>query len=247
MKEYDWENAFPKPTEEFHEKLCSTLNGLEREKKMKRLSVKKGVIIAAAAVLVVGSAAFASSGAIRTISGGSSAIPDYRSVPDTQRLEDKMGAAPKIVDKFSNGYAFSDGSDMKNKISDEEGGPTTKFNSITCRYTKDGDRLIFSADAEPEAHENDEPETAEVYNGINIGYISYTGKFVPVEYELTEQDLIDQENGDVVFSYGTDEVEIYQIQGVHWEQDGIYYSITAMSSPLDKTALVDMAKEVIDF
>ena len=41
-----------------------------------------------------------------------------------------------------------------------------------------------------------------------------------------------------------DRVEISQVQGVEWEQDGIYYNITAIDSPLDKQGLIDMAKEV---
>ena len=43
-----------------------------------------------------------------------------------------------------------------------------------------------------------------------------------------------------------EKVEISQVQGVEWEQDGIYYNITAIDSPLDKQGLINMAKEVID-
>ena len=56
----------------------------------------------------------------------------------------------------------------------------------------------------------------------------------------------DEESGKYVFSYGSDRVEISQVQGVEWEQDGIYYNITEIDSPLDKQGLINMAKEVID-
>ncbi len=60
MNKYDWKNAFPKPSENFHNKLCMTLDSLEKENvKMKKISFKKSIIIAAA-VLAIGTAAFAS-------------------------------------------------------------------------------------------------------------------------------------------------------------------------------------------
>ena len=60
MNKYDWKNAFPKPSENFHNKLCMTLDSFEKENvKMKKVSFKKSIIIAAA-VLAVGTVAFAS-------------------------------------------------------------------------------------------------------------------------------------------------------------------------------------------
>ena len=246
MNKHDLENAFPKPTKEFHDKLVSTLNGLEREKKMKRLSVKKGILIAAAAVLVIGTAAFASSGAVKSITGSSSSIPDYRSLPDRKTLEDKMGFAPKLLESFSNGYTFKNGSDINNKVLDEEEGVLSRFKSVDLRYAKGEDEIDLHADTDDAAHEAPTDEPAEIYNGIEIYYSSFENRFVPADYELTEQDLIDQENG-VVFSYGTDDIEIYQVQGVSWKQDGIYYHFNAMNSSIDKDGLISMAKEIIDF
>ena len=31
MNKYDWKNAFPKPSENFHNKLCMTLDSFEKE------------------------------------------------------------------------------------------------------------------------------------------------------------------------------------------------------------------------
>lgn len=246
MNNCDWKNAFPTPTKGFHDKLAKTLDGLEREEKMKRLSIKKCIIIAAA-VMVVGTAAIASSGTVRYITGSSLSRPDYTEVPAASELMKKIGASPKVLEQFSNGYVFESGHDVKNKLMDEEMGQISKYNSFGGAYKKDNDKILFSADAESEAHTGEElPPVAQTYNGVDIRYHSYTGKYVPADYELTEQDKIDEENG-VVFSYGTDEIEIYDIQGVGWEQDGIYYNITAMNSPLGEEELIAMAKEVIDF
>ena len=44
MNKYDWKNAFPKPSENFHNKLCMTLDSFEKENvKMKKVSFKKNV------------------------------------------------------------------------------------------------------------------------------------------------------------------------------------------------------------
>ena len=72
MNKYDWKNAFPKPSENFHNKLCMTLDSFEKENvKMKKVSFKKSIIIAAA-VLAVGTVAFASKGAVNYVMGSTS-------------------------------------------------------------------------------------------------------------------------------------------------------------------------------
>lgn len=42
MNKYDWKNAFPKPSENFHNKLCMTLDSFEKENvKMKKYLLKE--------------------------------------------------------------------------------------------------------------------------------------------------------------------------------------------------------------
>ncbi len=258
MRKYDWENAFPKPTKEFHEKLVSTLDGLEREKKMKKLSVKKGVIIAAAiSILATGSAAIATRGTVRVTSGSSSAFSTYREIPAAQKLEKDIGITPKILPEFSNGYAFKNATKVNNRIEDivddniavavvDENGNEERYNSLSICYENGSNKITLSADPTSYDIEKEAPET-ENYNGISIGYTAFTNKFVPGDYVQTEQDIKDEAEGKYVFSYGTDDIEIHEVQGVTWVEDGIKYHINAMDSPLDKAALIDMAKEVIDF
>lgn len=260
MKKYDWDNAFPKPTERFHDKLCQTLDGLEKERRtMKKVSVKRGIIIAAAvSVFVIGSAVtIATQGTARLIYGNSTSYPNYKEIPTAEKLEKDIGIAPKIVSEFSNGYEFNgavkvnnsiedlvDGTERKVVIGDD--GKEARFKSLSIRYKNGDDDITLSAnpaeyDAEAEAEE------AENYNGVSIRYNAFTNKFVPGDYQQTEQDIKDEQNGKYVFSYGTDEIEIHQVQGVTWVENGIKYHINAMDSPLGETELVNMAKEVIDF
>ena len=118
MNKYDWKNAFPKPSENFHNKLCMTLDSFEKENvKMKKVSFKKSIIIAAA-VLAVGTVAFASKGAVNYVMGSTSTKPDYTTFPVTETLNKNVGFSPKIVEQFSNGYTFKGGHNGKNKYVD---------------------------------------------------------------------------------------------------------------------------------
>ena len=99
MNKYDWKNAFPKPSENFHNKLCMTLDSFEKENvKMKKVSFKKSIIIAAA-VLAVGTVAFASKGAVNYVMGSTSSKPDYTNIPATETLNKNVGFSPKIVEQ----------------------------------------------------------------------------------------------------------------------------------------------------
>lgn len=246
MNKYDWKNAFPKPSENFHNKLCMTLDSLEKENvKMKKVSLKKSIIIAAA-VLAIGSVAFASRGAVSYIVGSTSSKPDYTSIPVAETLNKNVGFTPKIVEQFSNGYTFEGGNNGKNKYVDEENGTEEKYKSFMADYEKDGDRVMLSADTYADSHKDQGNSEMSEDNGITISYISYANKLVPSDYQQTEQDMKDEESGKYVFSYGSDKVEISQVQGVEWEQDGIYYNLIAINSPLNKQGLIDMAKEIID-
>ena len=221
MNKYDWKNAFPKPSENFHNKLCMTLDSFEKENvKMKKVSFKKSIIIAAAVLAI--------------------------NIPATETLNKNVGFSPKIVEQFSNGYTFKGGHNGKNKYVDEENGTEEKYKSFMADYEKDGSKVMLSADTYADSHKDQGNSEVSDYNGIAIAYISYVNKVVPADYQQTEQDMKDEESGKYVFSYGAEKVEISQVQGVEWEQDGIYYNITAIDSPLDKQGLIDMAKEVID-
>ena len=176
--------------------------------------------------MAIGTAAFASRGAVNYVMGSTSTKPDYTTIPVTETLNKNVGFSPKIVD--------------------EENGTEEKYKSFMADYEKDGDKVMLSADTYADSHKDQGNSEVSDYNGIAIAYISYVNKVVPADYQQTEQDMKDEESGKYVFSYGAEKVEISQVQGVEWEQDGIYYNITAIDSPLDKQGLIDMAKEVID-
>ena len=63
----------------------------------------------------------------------------------------------------------------------------------------------------------------DTYNGIDLYFSSDAYKFVPEDYEMTEQDKQDEASGKYVFSCGSKKEEVAQFK-YDWTEDGIYYS-----------------------
>ena len=110
MNKYDWKNAFPKPSE-----LCMTLDSFEKENvKMKKVSFKKSIIIAAA-VLAVGTVAFASKGAVNYVMGSTSTKPDYTTIPVTETLNKNVAFHRRLLNNFQTAIHLK--ADITEKIS----------------------------------------------------------------------------------------------------------------------------------
>lgn len=209
-------------------------------------SKKKLSLIAAAAVLIFGITAFAASGIVKTWSSVSSSMPDYKSVPTQEQVMKDVGYEVILIDSFENGYAFKEGSVVKNKLSDEKNNVIEKFKSVDFRYEKDGDTVYFSQ-KKFNAETEKQGTVIEIENGIDINYFSYANKFVPADYKLTEEDKKAEENGEFVFSYGdTSDIEIIEVQSIIWENDGIEYCLMQMDGKLTADELAGMAKEIIN-
>ena len=85
------------------------------------------------------------------------------------------------------------------------------------------------------------------YKGVTLSYSSQKYKFVPADYQLTEQDKKAQESGEIMFSYGSDAVQDSIVQNVTWtDSEGISYDLMASDSKLQQTDLTAMAKEIVD-
>ena len=90
-----------------------------------------------------------------------------------------------------------------------------------------------------------EGEVIATVSGTDIYYFSYTNKIVPPDYKMTDEDKKAEENGELVFSYGSSKVEICEVQSVTWRINGIQYQLLQIDGKLSGKELVDMAAEVI--
>ena len=86
--------------------------------------------------------------------------------------------------------------------------------------------------------------TTEVY-GVSLTYRDAHYRFVPPDYEKSDEEKQQERNGELVISYGSDEVEDKMFQSVLWEQDGVTYLISGCDTGLDAQAMFGMAAEFI--
>lgn len=212
------------------------------------MSKRKLIIAAAAALTVICAAAYAAGGMAVSWFSSSSSKPDYRTLPTAERCEKDVGFVPILVNSFENGYTFRDGSIVDNNLKDEDGSSVEKFKSFDFRYEKDGDVVYFNQEKYDSDLDTDEDEeTVNIFigdDGIRFETKSYKNKVVPADYQLTEEDKRAEANGELVFSYGGDEVKVQTVNTVSWEEDGIHYSLMQMGGRLSEDELRGMADEV---
>lgn len=215
--------------------------------RLKKRRTVKIIIIAAAVAVALSSAALASSGILGRRSSHSWSFPTYTSVPSAKKLQKDVGISPKILESFSNGYKFKNATIGHETDEDTDGNVMEKYKSIYCKYTKDNNEFGINIDAAKAGLAMNSVEPAETYDGVDIKYFSYTNKFVPGDYQLTEQDRADKESGKYVFSYGTEDIEIHEVQITAWVHNGLNHVICAMDSELAEDDLLQAAKEFIDY
>lgn len=215
-------------------------------KKVRRKRVSKTAALAAAIIVMLVLTAFASGVMIKSGSVSSTNIPDYDSVPTQQKLQEDIGIAPCIIERFSNGYVFEEGVIGKNKDFDENGRIVAQYKSLYCEYKRDNSGVTLCIDGSVKGIQMEDAEIAEIYKNSDIKYHAYTNKLVPGDYQLTKQDKADEASGKYVFSYGSNEVEMIEVQILGWEYNGLNYTFCARDNTITKGELVQMAKEIID-
>lgn len=159
------------------------------------------------------------------------------------------GVALTLPDKIGE-YTFSYGSDVDTTARNDMG-ETEKVSEVDATYTKDGAELNLSAHKSYTVFTEDEMEnpvpatTAEV-NGVTLTYRDAHYRFVPDDYEKSDEEKQQEKNGELVISYyGSDEVEDKMFQSVLWEQDGVTYLISGFDTGLDAQTMFDMAAELV--
>ena len=247
MRNEDWNNIFGDTPEEFHKSVNSALEKIaEREEtNMSRSIGIRKIVVAAAVVAAFGVTAIAAMKA-----AGLESHTDLRdavySVSEIQELSDDEDFGVKYIDEFSNGYKFEVGYPSVGKATDADGNTIKEYTSFAVEYKNGDSEIVFFT--EPNADVVDMPtdcETVDV-DGTTVYTMEDKYKFVPPDYEMTEQDKEDEASGKYIFSYGTDEVEIQNVKQVMWKEGSVICTILEQTGTLDMDELVSMAEEVMN-
>ncbi len=216
----------------------------------KVVSVKKMVIGIAAACLLVSGVCFAGKTAYLMTSG--IGYSEWDSYEDIDEMEEKLGLEVDSVETFANGYSFTGAYVETIKAMDENDNKLYDFKELTLQYEKEGakDLNLYMHRVLDEGETAKTPDltrtvTLEDGTEIMVRYDIYTYKFVPVDYEMTEEDRENEARDDYYISEGSEEVEIQQYSGVVWEKGGVYYHLMGFDVELGGEEMLDMAEEII--
>lgn len=243
MKPNDLQNV-PKAPLGFHKRLVQTLDSLPERKEgisMKRKTLTK-LLIAAAVVTVMAATAIAG-GRMLMVSSHSYKGDEYQKLPTAAWAKEKIGAEPKLIAEFSNGYTFDHGNIVENEITTEGNNKTQSHASLDLTYQKAGESVELSLSGVPLPVASDAEQIER--DGITFHYDSYTHKVVPVDYKETEEDKAAAANGELVLAWGSETVEVLEFQTLVWEQNGVQYHLSGHDMELTRDDLSDMACELM--
>ena len=239
------EELFNKIKADIHEKEC------EKTMKSKTPSLKKGrrlTVLVASFVLLCSVTALG----VTMIKGNTwvgHSSTKYKTFPKEERILKDVGFSPKYMKSLPGGFEYVNGSIGESKLSDETGDVLTQTKHVTLAYRRDNDkpRLDLSITQVDEIFlDNKEGQLVGNFNGISLYYDQQDYKFVPADYELTEEDKKATETGKLEISFGTPEIEYSNIQSLSWYEDGLEYRIMGSDYGFTVEEMIDMATPIID-
>ena len=235
------QHAMEKRTEQLHANPMM-LERIKREaasrERKERISMKLFTAKRIAAVAVVCFASVTCYAAVHFSGVEAKSTVDITSYAQIEKAEEKAGFDMKTVESFSNGFTFVNGGTGEMYGQDENGNNVGEpYGLMTLSYEKEGKTLVVTAqDGNPYADAGQE---------VREGYSSHLYKFVSEGYELTAEDQEKEANGELIISYGTDEVMESVMEVYSWQDDGLFYSMTADNCALGEDAMAQMAQEIM--
>lgn len=213
------------------------LDDAERSRHMKKFSAKK-VILAVAA------------GRLASMEGHANLRDQVKDYSALAGVEEEVGFDFPSVEEFSNGFRFASAIPVDSSDYDEDGNVLSSYKTVGLTYT-DGTQEVTAYINQSLSYEGGASEAPGVVpvwqgekNGISLTVTRTVYKFVPADYELTEEDIQAQENGSLVFSCGSIEVQEQVSYNCMFEKDGLTYDVMGFDLTMEPEQLAEMAAEL---
>lgn len=243
---------------EAESRILAEISKLQSEKqvkesyKMKKFSVKLGVTVSAVACLSC-MTALAASGIINGWAGHNIVGTETGNFAEVEEnLVPQLEFQPALLEDFSNGFAFEQAHLGSTTALDENNERVGKnYTELYMKYLNaETDEVVnLCYDNIPEVAAEPLPGAPEiitrVVDDVVLSYQAMPYKFVPVDYELTEEDKAALESGAVEISYGADTVEEKTACGVTWTVDGVDHFLFGWDLELGADGMLDMAEELL--
>lgn len=227
------ETADLQPSEDMLLNIRREADRRKKEKNDMTFKMKKLVVIAAALCLIC----MTCYAAVEIGNYESHSTVDVVNYNQLSLAEKEAGFEFKRVESFSNGFKFGFGGVNESSKSDKDGNLIGEAKGINLAYVNDEGKHVALFVMEKSFYENGG-------EALPAGYSSDTYKFVPEDYQLTDEDKRMMEEGDFFVSYGSGEVEINEMENYYWEDGGLVYGLLASDCGLGEDGLAAMAQEI---
>ena len=202
------------------------------------------VLAAVAAIAVTGAFAAGGLGSITSHSWANQRM----SLAQTQQHMEQAGVAFTLPERIGD-FTFSYGYDA-DTLAESAAGEREQVKEVNAEYEKDGVTLNFSAHKvytvfSDEESSDPEPDEVQEVNGVTLSFRDSHYRFVPPDYEPSDEEKKLERRGELTISYGSDEVEDRQFQSVIWEKDGMSYILYGFDTGLDSEEMLSMAAELV--
>ncbi len=212
---------------------------------MKNIFIKK-MIVTVAALCVLGSMTAFAIGKITGVRAGSSLLDEVHTYEQAKELQKEYGPKISFPEKFSNGYAFKSAVPVHFETQDKDGNTIETGTHLSITYKKSGmEDISFSEDVDMD-NESSPTEIKVCEDGSELHFYKTVNKFVPENYELTDEDKKAQKEGHFNLAYGNDEVEVMISYMVEWNMDGQKYSLFKFGDELSMDEMFEMSEEMMD-
>ena len=151
--------------------------------------------------------------------------------------------------RFSNGYEFKTLNVGGEAAYCDDNEILKEYYTVYVEYERDGKQdlsLTLSPVLElPTGRERPEPNETKEIDGIEVRFSRDHFKFVPPDYEKTEEDLAAEETGHYYVSFGSDEIMEYDYSFALFTLGNVEYTLFDQSGRNDTAELCELAAEVI--
>ena len=222
---------------------------IEMRSRIMRFNKKKMVAALAAmcTITVLGTVTAIAGGKITSLMSSSSRNEIVHSKNELIRLaESQMGTVPKLVDGFSNGLAFNEGSMTMVKGMDENQNLLIAYPELYAGYGENNRAsLDIYQHQDMVLQESSAAIKQEVYKDITLEAHEDNYLFLPPDVKPSAEDSKLEEEGKLMISYGSDKEERKVYRYVNWNENGMEYSLSSFDD-LSCDDLIVMAREVVD-
>ncbi|MGL5677337.1 MAG: hypothetical protein ACRDDX_13045 [Cellulosilyticaceae bacterium] len=236
------DELFNRIREQIYQRECSEM----KVNKNKPLRKSKKILVAMASCLALGSITVV--GLTNMSSRSGSTMLKYHKLPVAETILEDAGFLPKYTETLPPDFEYVRGGVGEGSVTDEMGEIIAKTKNVSFGYQQAGDSRYLSMHAtqiDKALVNNIGAECVAIIEGNEIYYTAQLFKFVPPDYEMTDEDKAEQAAGQLVISIGAPEISIEEIQSVSWYEDGIEYYIGGNDFGFEVDEMVDMAEYVI--